>query len=164
MLNRIVLVVALALATPALAHAKPNFRTGASLGTVVGFPESGPDWRPLTIIIRAGVGVPIRGPWGWTFEVGMKTPFTIFNPAPQITTGPTVKLTSKLALALTILGRYTPNYGKGSSWLLAATIGPAYAATPWLSLGLGVGGGAAFASGKPPVPEVDVVWSQTFSF
>ena len=141
-----------------------KFRVGANIGTVTGFPANKAEGYPLALILRVGVGITLGGRWGWGMDLGMKTPFSTFNPAPQITVGPAVKLTDRVSLALVILARYTPDYGKGDSWLLAATIGPAYAVTPWLSLGLGVGGGAAFAAGKPPAPEVDVVWSQTFSF
>jgi hypothetical protein len=77
-------------------------------------------------------------PWttvlAWRFEGGINTPYTTFQPAPQVSTGPRFRLTEGVGIGLTVVYRYTPSYA-------GLTTGNSHSLATSLSLSLLLSGG-----------------------
>jgi hypothetical protein len=69
--------------------------------------------------------VPATTVLAWRFEGGINTPYTTFQPAPQVSTGPRFRLTERLGIGLNVIYRYTPSYAgltTGNSHSLATSL------------------------------------------
>lgn len=66
---------------------------------------------PPSVAHGVGILVPLHNGWSYYTEAGFATSFTDFRPAPQLITGPSVRVSARLTLGATAVLKLVPSYG-----------------------------------------------------
>lgn len=129
--------------TPSFATADEERPVKLAAATAIIYPFSLTDktGAPPASLTAVTLIVPFSQRWNLLFRTGFASPFTLFQPAPQVQLGVNRKMSDALILATNIVYRYVPawNGTPGEAHIAAWMVTPLFPITSGVILGFPVG-------------------------